>query len=120
MKYCLLLLSFFCAKALASDVLEPSKFLSMYDDLESIESADRVFSDEFAEEDVYKVTFTYEEWDCAPAPTPSGDACGPTGKMLTECLYVKVDTSSDEIHPTEFTCDTDLEDVVDVTLIDEL
>jgi len=120
MKFYLLAISLFCSTAFAVEALAPTEFLNMYEDLTSIESAERVLSDELSQDDVYKVTFTYEEEECAAAPTPSGDACGPTGKVLTECLYVLVDTSTNEITPTEFTCEADLEDVIDVKLIDEL
>lgn len=100
--------------------LNKDSFINIYEDLESIVEAELVFQDELRGEEIYKVTFTYKEIECASAPTPSGDACGETGELLTDCEYVLVSPEYNEISATGISCEADLEDVTKPDLKDEL
>jgi hypothetical protein len=80
--------------------------------------ADRVFSDDIQQEDLYKVTYLVEG-ECAPFG--EADAC----EQIEHCEYVWVDTSADQkssFYPTftDVLCSADIEEVLNPILIDEL
>lgn len=118
-KFIFLVFTFGSAFGFANEVLKASDFSNLYDDINSVETAERVFTDDFEGVDLYKVSFVFEVYDCASNPsTPTGHSCGLTGELEKVCLYVFHDTHLDELERTKFTCDRDIEDVIPVQLYD--
>jgi hypothetical protein len=88
----------------------------------SIKSVDTILSSEMIFDDfqtstaLYKVTFEgvfYVEGECAPAPTPSGDACSIEEVRATECYYMIYDPVSNYFTDTDYLCSANEEDVVE-------
>ncbi len=82
-----------------------------------VEQAEKVFADELTGEDLYQVTYKVEG-ECASAG--EFDAC----ELVEYCEYVWVDQalSDDEIYMegTQKDCSTDIEEIIQPIIIDEL
>ena len=98
----------------ANEALKPSDFSNIYSEINRIESAKRVFTDEVVGVDLYTVTFVFN-YLCDSSS--NAEAC--KENLQAECLYVFHDTHLNEFEVTEFTCDRDIEDVLPPHLYDE-
>lgn len=115
-KIVILWVLFMSSLSLASQTLSVEDFqASDYLKYTVVQATELVFTDELTQEAIYKVNFEYETSNCAS--NGEFDFC----EWLPTCEYLKVDTATSEIIPTQITCDQDLETLIgDTGLIDEL
>lgn len=91
----------------------------MWSDIKSVDtilSTELIFDDFQTSTLLYKVTFEgvfYVQGECAPAPTPSGDACSIEEIRATECYYMIHDPVAGYFTDTNYLCSANMEDVVE-------
>ena len=112
---------FFSITTFGAETLKPIDFENAFEDVNSVETAERVYYGEIDGVDLYKVNFIFEKQVCVQNQyTQPSQSCNPTGEFVSECLYVFYDRVLTLIEPTEFTCDRDIEDVLPGSLYDGL